>query len=73
MSTFDRKRATKGLAERAPRGRMYAVTHLNYVSGPTVAAVVSSQRHEMLAAAVREAEGIDHRLNPQIILTEKED
>ena len=66
--------ATKGYKEQAPRGRVYAVTRLSHVAGPTVKAVLhSTKRHELLKDAVAEAEAVDYRLNPTIILVEKED
>jgi hypothetical protein len=64
--------ATKGFKEQAPRGRQYAVTRLLHCGG-TAVAVLSNRRHDTLTPAVQEAEAIDHRLNPTIVLVEKED
>jgi hypothetical protein len=61
------------LPEKPPRGRQYAITHLNYVAGPKVAAVVSTLRHDTLTPALKQQAAIDRRLNPQVILVEKED
>ncbi len=65
--------ATKGLPDKAPRGRAFAVTRLTHVVGQTVKAVFASdRRHELLADAVREAEALDYRLSPAIVLLDKE-
>ena len=59
-----------GLPERAPRGRAFAVTRLSHVAGPGIRIVNGTLRHDTLDTAITEAERVDLRLNPQIILVE---
>lgn len=58
------------LPEQAPRKRSFAVTYLSHVAGPGIAVRVGTGRFKERADAVRAAEALDPRLNPQIILTE---
>jgi hypothetical protein len=65
---------TEGYSGKAPRGRQYAVTRLTHVAGPTAKAILHSRlRHDLLVDAQREAAMLDYRLNPSIILVEKEE
>lgn len=62
----------KGLPERAPRGRHFAVARLSHVAGKGIRCVLGDKRYELLEHAVREAEDVDWRFNPNIVLTDKE-
>lgn len=63
---------TAGLPQVSPKGRAFQVTHLSHVVGPDVAVRVRGHKFQLLSNAIAEAEKVDPRLNPQIILVEAE-